>query len=102
MIYVIATIELNEGCKDNFLNILSGNVPNVRAEKGCVTYEPTVDIESGIPIQGELRSDVVTIVEAWESLDDLHQHLKAPHMATYREEAKDLVKQVTIQVLQPV
>jgi quinol monooxygenase YgiN len=41
-------------------------------------------------------------VEAWESLDDLHRHLKAPHMATYREEVKDLVKQVSLQVLQPV
>jgi quinol monooxygenase YgiN len=102
MIYVIAAIELKEGCKDDFLNILRGNVPNVKAEKGCVTYEPTIDTDSGIPIQEELRPGVVTIVEAWESLDDLHQHLKAPHMATYREEVKDLVKQVRLQVLQPV
>ncbi len=102
MIYVIAAIELNEGCKDDFLTIFHDNVPNVKAEKGCVTYQPTVDIESGIAVQGEMRSDVVTIVEAWESLDDLHQHLKAPHMATYRESVKDLVKQVTLQVLQPV
>jgi quinol monooxygenase YgiN len=102
MIYVIATIELNQGCKDDYLNILRGNVPNVKAEKGCVTYKPTVDTDSGIPIQGELRSDVVTIVEAWEGLDDLHQHLKTPHMATYRENVKDLVKQVSLQVLQPI
>jgi quinol monooxygenase YgiN len=102
MIYVIATIELNQGCKDDFLKIFKDNVPNVRAEKGCITYEPTVDVDSGIPVQDELRSDVVTIVEAWDGLDDLHQHLKAPHMAAYREKAKDLVKQVTIQVLQPV
>jgi quinol monooxygenase YgiN len=101
MIYVIATIELNPGCKDDFLKIFKDNVPNVRAEKGCITYEPTVDVESGIPIQGELRSDVVTIVEAWNGLDDLQQHLKAPHMASYREKAKDLVKQITLQVLQP-
>ena len=102
MIYVTATIELNEGCKDDFLKIIASNVPNVRDEKGCITYAPTVDVDSGIPIQDDLRPDVVTIVEAWESLDDLHRHLKAPHMATYREEVKDLVKQVTIQVLQPV
>ena len=102
MIYVIAAIELNEGCKDDFLKNLQDNVPNVRAEKGCVTYAPTVDIDSGIPVQGEMRPDVITIVEAWESLDDLHQHLKAPHMATYRESVEDLVKQVALQVLQPV
>jgi quinol monooxygenase YgiN len=102
MIYVIATIESNQGCKEDFLKIFQRNVPNVRAEKGCMTYEPTVDVDSGIPVQEELRSDTVTIVEAWESLDDLQQHLKAPHMAAYRNEVKDLVKQVTIQVLKPV
>ena len=101
MIYVIATVELNLGCKEDFLKIFHSNVPKVRAEKGCVTYQPTVDVDSGIPIQQELRSDAVTIVEAWESLDDLHQHLKAPHMAAYREDVKDLVKQVTLQVLKP-
>ena len=102
MIYVIATIELNQGCKEGFLKIFKDNVSNVRAEKGCISYEPTVDIDSGIPAQAEMRSDVVTIVEAWNGLNDLHQHLKAPHMAAYREKAKDLVKQVTLQVLQPV
>jgi quinol monooxygenase YgiN len=102
MIYVIATIELKEGCKDDFLGILGRNVPNVKAEKGCVNYEPTVDADSGIPIQEAIRPDVVTIMEAWESLDDLHQHIKAPHMATYRKEVKDLVKEVSLQVLKAV
>ena len=102
MIYVVAKIELNSGCKDDFLKIFNSNIPNVRAEKGCITYVPTADVDSSIPVQEKLRPDVVTIVEAWESLDDLHQHLKAPHMATYREAVKDLVKQVSIQVLKPV
>jgi len=102
MIYVIATIELNQGCKDDFLKIFKDNIPNVRSEKGCISYEPTVDVDSGIPAQPELRSDTVTVVEAWDDLNALHQHLKAPHMAAYREKAKGLVKQVTIQVLQPV
>ena len=102
MIYVIATVELNQGCKDDFLKIFKDNVPNVRAEKGCIGYEPTMDVDSGIPAQDELRSDVVTIVEAWDDLDALHQHLKAPHMAAYREKAKDLVKQITLKILQPV
>lgn len=102
MIYVIAKIELNAGCKDDFLKIFNSNIPNVRAEKGCITYVPTADADSGIPVQEKLRPDVITIVEAWDDLDALHQHLKAPHMATYREAAKDLVKQVTIRVLQPI
>ena len=46
MIYVIAGIELNEGCRDEFLEIFKGNVPKVRAENGCIKYEPTVDVDS--------------------------------------------------------
>ena len=101
MIYVIATIDLKAGCKEAYLNIFRSNMPNVKAEKGCLSYEPTVDVDSGLPIQGELRENVVTIVEAWESLDALHRHLKTPHMAAYREEVKDLVNQVSLKVLQP-
>jgi quinol monooxygenase YgiN len=101
MIYVIAGIELNEGCRDKFLEIFKGNVPKVRAEDGCVNYEPTVDVDSGIPIQGEPRENMVTIVEAWESVAALHAHLKAPHMLAYREQVKDLVKEIRIQVLEP-
>jgi quinol monooxygenase YgiN len=48
-----------------------------------------------------MREDVVTIVEAWEDLDALQAHLKTPHMAAYREEVKDLVNQVSLQVLKP-
>ena len=101
MIYVIAGIELNEGCRDEFLKIFKGNVPKVRAEGGCINYEPTVDVDSGIPIQGDLREDMVTIVEAWENVAALHAHLKAPHMLAYREQVKDLVKEIRIQVLEP-
>ncbi len=101
MVYVIATIDLKAGCKEAYLNIFRRNIPNVKAEKGCLSYEPTVDVDSGLPIQGELRENTVMIVEAWESLDALHRHLKTPHMAAYREEVKDLVNQVSLKVLQP-
>ena len=101
MIHVIARIELNEGCKKEFLEIFSRNVPSVKAEEGCLAYEPTVDVDSGLPIQEELRDNVVTIIESWESLDHLHQHLKMPHMTAYREAVKDLVKGVSLQVLEP-
>lgn len=102
MIYVIAQIELKADCKDAYLNILGRNISNVKAEKGCLKYEPTVDCDSGLPVQGGLRENVVTIVEAWENLEALHAHLKTPHMLAYREEVKDLVNQLTIKVLQPV
>ena len=49
-----------------------------------------------------LRPDIVTIVEAWDSLDALRVHLSGlPHMLRYREATRDLVVSVTLQVLRP-
>ena len=102
MIHVIATIELKPGCRDDYIKILRNNVPNVKAEDGCLAYEPTIDIESGLPIKSEIRDNVVTIVEAWETLEALHAHLKTEHMAVYREAVQDYVAGLTVRVLKPV
>jgi quinol monooxygenase YgiN len=102
MIQVIATIELKPDRLDEFLAILHENVPKVKAEEGCLAYEPSVDVDSGLPVQGEIRQNTVTLVEAWVNLEALHAHLKAPHMAYYREAVKDYVQDVRLQVLQPV
>jgi quinol monooxygenase YgiN len=102
MIQVIATIELKPGCREDFLPLLNDNVPKVKAEDGCLAYDPFVDIDSGLPVQSEISDNVVTLVEAWTSLEALQAHLKAPHMAEYREKVKDMVIKVTIQVLKPI
>jgi quinol monooxygenase YgiN len=101
MIHVIATIKVKPGTREKFLGILAGLAPQVRAEAGCVSYLPTVDVESGIPVQVEVRPDVVTIIEAWESLPHLQAHLKAPHMLAYREKVKDIVKNISLHVMNP-
>jgi quinol monooxygenase YgiN len=102
MIQVIATIELKSGCRDDFLIRLNENVPKVKAEEGCLAYDPSIDLDSGLPVQGEIRPNVVILIEAWTDLDDLHAHLKTPHMAAYREAVKDYVTNVRLQVLKPV
>ena len=102
MIQVVATIELKPDCLDEFLATLHENVPKVKAEEGCLAYEPSIDVDSGLPVQGEVRQNTVTLVEAWVNLDSLHAHLKTSHMATYREAVKDYVQDVRLQVLQPV
>jgi quinol monooxygenase YgiN len=99
MIHVIATIELEKGCRDHFLGILKENIPQVLTEKGCRSYAPAVDADSGLPGQAALREDVVTIIEAWDSLDHLRAHLKAPHMLSYRNKVQGMVRNVGLQVL---
>jgi quinol monooxygenase YgiN len=102
MIQVIATIELKPGCRDAFLPILNENVPKVKDEDGCLAYDPFVDVDSGLPFQVDIREDAVILVEAWRNIEALHAHLKAPHMADYRDRVKGMVTHVTIQVLTPI
>jgi len=99
MIHVIAAIQVKPGKIQEFLTIFKANVPNVRAEKGCVDYEPTIDVDSGLPPQ-QLEADTVTIIERWDSLDALHAHLKTPHMLAYREKVKDIVMGMSLKVLE--
>ena len=102
MIHVIATIELNPGTRDAFLNEFRQIVAPVRAEAGCLDYGPTVDAVTDLPVQVPNRADVVTVVERWESLAHLQAHLAAPHMIAYRPKVKDFVHSVKLQILEPI
>ena len=102
MIYVIATVNLVAGRRDDFLARFRQVMPLVHDEQGCIEYGPTLDVATDIPAQGGARPNVVTIVERWESLADLQAHLVAPHMAAYRADVKEMVERTTLQILEPV
>jgi quinol monooxygenase YgiN len=101
MIHVIATIEVKPGQREAFLAEFHRIMPLVRKETGCIEYGPTVDLASGVAVQGPLRENVAVIIEKWESLAALKAHMQAPHMAEYRVRVKDLVVNVQLQILQP-
>jgi quinol monooxygenase YgiN len=101
MIYVVATIELAEGKRNDFLKRVRQLVPEVRAEKGCVEYGPAIDVPTGFKAQMPLRENVVVMMEKWEDLKSLETHLTAPHMLKYREDVKGMVAGTKLQVLQP-
>jgi len=99
MIYVMASIRVKAGRRFEFLEIFKSNVPEVRKERGCIEYCPTVDIDADLPPQ-TLDQNVVTIIEKWESLQALRDHLKAPHMLAYKAKVKDIVEDLSIKVLE--
>ncbi|MGB3209339.1 MAG: putative quinol monooxygenase [Desulforhopalus sp.] len=101
MIHVIASIHIKEGRRADFLDIFKSNIPDVLKEKGCLEYMPTVDLPTGLPPQ-ELNENMVTIVEKWESLEDLRAHLSAPHMLAYHKKVKDIVEKVVLKVLERI
>lgn len=98
MLNVIASIRVKAGRVSEFLEIFKSNVPRVTEERGCIEYFPAVDIDADLPTQS-LDENVVTIIEKWESLEALRDHLGAPHMLAYREKVKDIVEGVSVKVL---
>lgn len=101
MIHVLATIRLNPGRRADFLAEFRKLVPQVHAEAGCIEYGPAIDIPTPIEAVAPVRDDVIVVIEKWESVQALQDHLAAPHMARYRETVKELVAGVEIRVLQP-
>ncbi len=102
MLHVVATIEVHEGKRGEFLLVFEKLTPQVRAEEGCIEYGAAIDIPTAIKVQVPPRHNVITVIEKWESIEALTAHLAAPHMATYREDVKEIVKGVALQVLAPV
>ncbi|SHO50938.1 putative quinol monooxygenase [Desulfopila aestuarii] len=98
MIHVIAAIHVREGRMADFLEIFKANVPLVLQEKGCREYVPTIDMGSGFAAQ-KLDGNVVTVIEKWDSLEDLQAHMKVAHMVSYHEKTRDIVENVNLKVL---
>lgn len=101
MIRVIATVELADGRRDDFLAVFRQLVPKVLAEEGCVEYGPWVDLPTNVPAQPEARQNVVTVVEKWESIQALEAHLMTPHMLEFRQTTESMRVGVTLQILEP-
>ncbi|MDP3039109.1 MAG: putative quinol monooxygenase [Deltaproteobacteria bacterium] len=101
MIHVIATIELMEGKRDEFLKKVQQLVPKVKAEKGCLEYGPAIDVPTSIKAQMPVRENVVIMIEKWADLKSLETHLSAPPMLEYREAVKGMVVGTKLQILQP-
>ena len=102
MIYVIATVELVEGKRGEYLNELKKVIPDVLAEVGCLEYGPASDVVTDIPVQEAVNQNVVTIIERWADVQALKEHLETNHMKVYREATKFVVKSVNVRILEPL
>lgn len=98
-VHVLAVITCKPGQRATVLEIFKANVPAVHAEKGCLTYDATVDAPDAGPIQTPFGPDTFVVVEKWASLDDLKAHSLAPHMKDYGAKVKDLLAERKIHVL---
>jgi quinol monooxygenase YgiN len=101
MIHVIAVITAKPGMREQVLNAFRANVPNVRAEPGCIEYGAAIDSEPVLKFQAALGPDTFMVVEKYQDLDALKAHAGSPHMAAYGAKTKDMVASRTIHILSP-
>lgn len=101
MIHVVAVIELMPENQAGFLEAFEQLTPVVRAEPGCIEYGAATDVASGIDGQPPIRGNVVTVIEKWDDVQALKDHLAAPHMQEFFGKMQPVMKDVKIHVLQP-
>ena len=78
MIHVVARASIRPEMLDEYLKIVCALLPTVRAEAGCIRYEPALDYaEDGS------RAPYVTMLESWESKARLDAHLASAHMKDF-------------------
>ena len=101
MIHVIAVITAKPGKREEVLRHFRANVPNVRAERGCIEYGAAVDADPALPLQTKYGPQTFVVVEKWENMDALKAHAAAPHMAAYGAKTKELLASRVIHILSP-
>ncbi len=99
MIHVLASIGVNPGKRAEFIALFKENIPAVLNETGCVEYIPTIDTNSGIDTQWK-DENVVTIIEKWETIEALRDHLVASHMVAFQKNAADLIEDISLTILE--
>lgn len=101
MVHVIAVITAKPGKREAILEAFRANVPNVRAEQGCIEYGAAVDADPALPFQAKYGPDTFLAIEKWQSMDALKAHAAAPHMAAYGAKTRDLIASRVIHILAP-
>ncbi|HEY5896714.1 MAG TPA: putative quinol monooxygenase [Burkholderiales bacterium] len=98
MVHVIAVITAKPGKREELLGHFRANVAAVRAEQGCIEYGAAVDAPES---QAKYGPDTIVIIEKWQSMEALQAHGRAPHMATWRANTKDLLAERAVHILSP-
>lgn len=99
MIHVVAIVTARPGRRAEVLEAFHAIVPAVRAEAGCIEYEPVVDAEGAGATRTPAGPDTFLVVEKWETLDALQAHSAAPHMAGYAAAVDGLIVASAVHVL---
>ena len=99
VIHVVAIVTAKPGSREEVLAAFREIVPTVRAERGCLEYEPLVDAVGAGEIGTPAGADAFIVVEKWSDLEALRAHSEAPHMADYAARVGHLIAARAVHVL---
>jgi quinol monooxygenase YgiN len=99
MIRVLAVLTAKPGRREELLALFRANVPNVRAEAGCLEYGPFVDADGFAGVQAPFGPDTFVVLETWADAAALKAHSTAPHMVEYARASKPLIAERKIHIL---
>ena len=99
MVHVIASITVQPNTLSDALAIYQSFAPQVHQEKGCLMYQPTIDIATQIGTQ-EKNANTITVIEKWQDMASFNAHLVAPHVLQFRENMKGIIDTISIKVLE--
>ncbi len=81
MIIVAGTFRVPEDKIEELLPVARETIAATRKEDGCLLYSYAFDV---------VDRGVVRIYEEWESLANLQEHLKQPHMGPWRAKLAEI------------
>ena len=85
--FVTAVLTAKKGMEAQLEAEVVRNIPNVRAEKGCIRYDFH---------KNRAGDGTFLFYEIWENPEALDAHAKSAHMQVYRERTKELLACPTV------
>ncbi|HAE43112.1 MAG TPA: antibiotic biosynthesis monooxygenase [Clostridiales bacterium] len=82
MIVVAVKYMVNEGFRNEVLEMAKEAVSETRKEKGNIEYTVYPSLEN---------EQEIFVFEVWESMEHLQAHIKSPHMVKFAEARKPFV-----------
>ncbi len=101
MVFVIAEIKAAEGRLEELISEFHNLIPKVKLEKGCLEYKIARDVQTEIGLQSPVRKDAFTVLETWQDLNALMDHLAAPPLQSFLKTAQAMLAGIKVQVLEP-
>jgi quinol monooxygenase YgiN len=97
MIHVIAVLTAKIGHRASLLGAFHSIVDAVRAEPGCIEYQPVIDLPYS---SVKFGADTLVVIEKWKDQDALDAHNQGEALRGFMEKAKHLIAQADVHVMQ--